>query len=163
MRELESKLVSIKAVETLSQELHKQGKKIVTTNGCFDLLHLGHIKYLREARNLGDVLIIGVNSDPSVRKLKGPDRPLTQQSARALQLAGLESVDYVVIFEEDTPERLLGLIKPAIHVKGGDYLPQNLPERKVVEAHGGKVVCVSLVAGYSTTKILERISKPSSS
>jgi rfaE bifunctional protein nucleotidyltransferase chain/domain len=157
MRKLESKVVPLKDVSKLAEKWRAEGKRIVTTNGCFDLLHLGHIRYLQEARSLGDVLLVGLNSDKSVKGLKGENRPLFPENIRALQLAGLESVDCVTIFSEPTPEELLQLVRPAVHVKGGDYRPEDLPEKKVVEKHGGKVHCVSLVEGFSTTKILERL------
>lgn len=157
LRSLEEKIIPKDKVAQVSEQLHKSGKKIITTNGCFDLLHLGHISYLDEARRLGDVLIVGLNSDSSVKKLKGPNRPICDEKTRAKQVAGLEAVDYVTVFEEDTPEALLALIKPSIHVKGGDYLPQNLPEAKVVERYGGKVQCLSMIEGYSTTKLIEKM------
>ena len=156
-RSLEEKLLTRDKLVKISKELRESGKQIVTTNGCFDILHLGHISYLIEARRLGDVLIVGVNSDTSVKKLKGKNRPICPELIRAKQIAGLESVDYVTIFNEDTPEQLLALIKPAVHVKGGDYLPDSLPEKNVVESAGGKVVCVSLIEGYSSTNIIEKI------
>lgn len=156
-RTLESKIVSRSEISRLSEKLKGQGKTIVTTNGCFDLLHVGHIQYLFEAKKCGDVLIIGLNSDDSVKNIKGPKRPIFPEKARALQLAGLESVDYVVIFPDDTPEKLLSLIKPHVHVKGGDYKPEQMPESKVVEAGGGKVKILGFIDGYSSTKILEAL------
>ncbi len=134
-----------------------QGKRVVTTNGCFDLLHLGHIEYLTEARALGDVLLVGVNSDASVKRLKGPSRPLNSELVRARQLASLECVDYVVIFEQATPEELIRLVKPAIHAKGGDYRVEDLPERHVVREGGGEIRVLSLVPGYSTTSLIEKL------
>lgn len=129
----------------------------MTTNGCFDILHWGHLQYLEKARELGSVLICLVNADASVKKLKGESRPINAEGIRARQLAALESIDYVVIFGEDTPEKILGEIRPAIHCKGGDYRPADLPETKVVEAGGGKVVCLPLAEGFSTTGLLEKI------
>ncbi|MSP18574.1 MAG: D-glycero-beta-D-manno-heptose 1-phosphate adenylyltransferase [Bdellovibrionales bacterium] len=157
IRSLEEKILSHAQITKISQELRSLGKKIVTSNGCFDLIHLGHISYLIEAASLGDLLIVGINSDASVKKLKGNDRPINCELTRAKQVAALESVDFVTIFNEDTPENILALIKPWIHVKGGDYLPANLPEKAVVEANGGKVICVSLVDGYSTTELIKKI------
>lgn len=157
LRSLQEKIISSSRLTQLARELKSSGKKIVTTNGCFDLLHLGHISYLLEARKLGDVLIVGINSDSSVKTLKGSNRPICSEMTRALQIAGLESVDYVTIFNEQTPEAMLSKIQPSVHVKGGDYLPENLPEKKVVEAYGGKVVCVSMVEGFSTTSLIEKL------
>ena len=125
----------------LSFSKQKQdGAVVVTTNGCFDVLHLGHLRYLQAARQLGDLLVVAVNSDSSVRQLKGENRPLVPEEERAEMLAGLECVDYVVIFPEETPIALLSELKPNIHVKGGDYKLEQLIERDVVEANGGKVI-----------------------
>lgn len=141
----------------LSKVVKDQGKRLVTTNGCFDLLHWGHIQYLNEAKALGDLLLVGLNSDASVKRLKGPSRPLNPELVRARQIASLECVDYVVIFEEATPEAFLEMVKPAIHAKGGDYRVEDLPERKVVEAGGGEVRVLSLVPGFSTTSLIEKL------
>ena len=134
-----------------------QGKKIVFTNGCFDILHVGHARYLAEARALGDLLVVGLNSDSSVRGLKGPNRPVVPEDERAEMLAHLESVDYVCLFDESRPDALIDVVKPHIHAKGGDYRPEDLPEAAVVRKHGGEVVVLSLVHGKSTTNIIERI------
>jgi len=157
IRTAESKQVRMEDLPALAHRLHLEDRKIVTTNGCFDLLHWGHLKYLQDARALGDLLICGVNADSSVKGLKGEGRPLVAEGLRALQLAALESVDYVVIFSEPTPNRFLELIGPAIHVKGGDYLEKALPEREVVEKGGGKVVCLPFVPGLSTSGLIEKI------
>lgn len=157
MRSIQSKVLLKNQVGSICSSLKKAGKIIVTTNGCFDLLHWGHLQYLEKARDLGDVLICAVNSDASVKKLKGPSRPINSECIRAKQLAALEAVDYVVIFEEDTPNQILDLIKPSIHVKGGDYRPEDLPEKSVVEKNGGKVMCLPLAAGFSTTSLIERL------
>lgn len=157
MRSIEEKIVPADKILGLCEKLRASGKKIVTTNGCFDLIHLGHISYLIEARNLGDILIVGLNSDSSVKQLKGPSRPIQSELIRAKQLAGLESVDFVTVFSDITPIPLLKVIKPSIHVKGGDYSPEQLPEKSTVEALGGKVVCVSVVSGFSTTDLFRRI------
>jgi rfaE bifunctional protein nucleotidyltransferase chain/domain len=157
MRSSESKVIAIDEIEALASQLRASGRRIVTTNGCFDLLHWGHLAYLNEARALGDVLICGVNSDASVRHLKGDSRPLISEHYRALQLAALEAVDYVTIFSEETPDKFLEKVKPSLHVKGGDYQPDQLPERKVVEAGGGKVVCLSLILGFSTTGLIAKL------
>lgn len=134
-----------------------RGERIVFTNGCFDILHLGHARYLMEARSLGDVLVVGLNSDASVRMLKGPDRPIVPQAERAEMLCHLRWVDYVCVFEEMRPNALIHVVKPHIHVKGGDYRPEDLPEAEVVRQYGGKVVIVPLVEGRSTTNIISRI------
>ena len=135
----------------------REGRRVVFTNGCFDLLHRGHIAYLNRAKLLGDVLIVGVNSDASVARLKGPLRPVNRLDDRMEVLAGLSSVDLVVAFEEDTPERLIELIEPDVFVKGGDYSVDMLPEARAVEAHGGSVAILDYVEDTSTTGILERV------
>lgn len=137
----------------------EQGKKVVFTNGCFDILHIGHISYLENAKKQGDILIVGVNSDESTRRLKGPTRPINSEKDRACMLSALKAVDYTVIFEEDTPEDLIAYLKPSIHVKGGDYKKEDLPETKIVEAYGGKVVILNFVEGKSTTNIINKINK----
>lgn len=145
--------------ELLSEvaELKANNLKIVTTNGCFDILHVGHVRYLSQAKEQGDILIIALNSDSSVRGLKGPDRPVNKEEDRAEVLAGLLAVDYVVMFSESTPVDLLAKIKPDIHVKGGDYDLNNLPEAKVIHENGGKVVFMPMVEGKSTTNIINKV------
>lgn len=141
-----------------SQRWRSEGKRLVTTNGCFDLVHYGHARYLAAARALGDVLVCAVNSDESVRGLgKGTDRPFFPERVRAYLVASLEVVDHVVIFPEATPVDLLNSLQPAIHVKGGDYNINDLPERETVERHGGKIQLIPLEPGYSTTSIFDRI------
>lgn len=135
----------------------EQGKKVVFTNGCFDILHVGHVSYLENAKRQGDILIVGVNSDKSTRRLKGPTRPINNENDRACMLSALKSVDYTVIFDEDTPEDLIAYLRPSIHVKGGDYKKDDLPETKIVEAYGGKVVILNFVEGKSTTNIVNKI------
>lgn len=139
------------------QNLKRDGRVVVTTNGCFDVLHLGHLRYLKAARQLGDCLVVGINSDTSVRQLKGENRPLVPEDERAEMLAGLECVNYVVIFPELTPVELLSKLKPNIHVKGGDYRLEQLIEKDVVEANGGRVVVGLNVPGKSTTNLIEVI------
>ena len=141
----------------LVEELKKQNKTVVFTNGCFDILHVGHLRYLNEAKRQGDVLIVGVNSDDSVKRLKGESRPINNQYDRAEMLCGLKAVDYTVIFEEDTPESLIGELKPSIHVKGGDYTKDDLPETKIVESYGGEVRILTFIEGKSTTNIVKKI------
>lgn len=136
---------------------HRAEKTIVFTNGCFDILHVGHVRYLEAARALGDCLVVGVNSDDSVRRLKGQRRPILPQHERAELLASLRCVDYVVIFPEDTPIDTIQILRPDIHVKGGDYQTDDLPETPYVQSYGGRVVCLPFVPGQSTTGLVERI------
>ncbi len=138
------------------QKLKKQNKKVVFTNGCFDLLHVGHVRYLEEAKKLGDFLVIGVNADESVKRLKGPTRPIQNQSDRAEILKALKSVDETVIFVEDTPENLIKQIKPDILVKGGDWSVDQIVGGTFVQSYGGQVCSLNFVDGKSTTKIIEK-------
>ncbi len=135
----------------------RNARRVVFTNGCFDLLHPGHIRCLEEARGLGDVLVVGVNSDASVRQLKGPDRPLILEQERAEILAALAAVDYVVVFDAPTPRELIARLLPDILAKGGDWGPDEIVGREEVEAAGGRVVSVPLAPGYSTTLLIDRI------
>lgn len=135
----------------------KQNKTIVSTNGCFDILHVGHVRYLQESKKQGDVLIVYLNSDASVKRLKGDSRPLNCEADRAEVLAALGCVDYVVLFEEDTPCDLIEIVKPDIHTKGGDYNPDNLPETEVIRRHGGELVFINFVEGKSTTSTIEKM------
>ena len=144
-------------LQAVARNLKNEGARLVFTNGCFDLLHLGHVRYLREAKKLGDILIIGVNSDASVTALKGPDRPYISELERAEILASLECVDYVCIFDELRPDNLIKLVRPDVHVKGGDYKANDLPEKKLVESLGGKVVVIPPIKGRSTTNIVAKI------
>ncbi|MFH1386455.1 MAG: D-glycero-beta-D-manno-heptose-7-phosphate kinase [bacterium] len=141
----------------IAKQLKNEGARIIFTNGCFDLLHLGHVRYLREAKKLGDILIIGVNSDTSVTALKGKPRPYVSELERAEILASLECVNYVVLFSELRPDNLIKTIQPHIHVKGGDYKVGNLPEKKLVESLGGKVIVIPPIEGRSTTNIVAKI------
>lgn len=133
---------------------------MVLTNGCFDLLHVGHLRYLQAARALGDLLVVGVNSDESVRQLKGESRPYRPESERAELVAGLECVDYVVIFPQPTAVELVQRVQPTYYAKGGDYTEQDLPESEAVVEQGGFVVILPLEAGHSTTLLVERIRNP---
>lgn len=135
----------------------ERGERIISTNGVFDVLHIGHVRYLQAARTLGDLLVVGINSDASTRRLKGETRPIVPEEERAELLAALACVDYVTIFDESTPEALLEVIRPALHTKGGDYQVDALPETAVVRRHGGDVVTLPYVEGRSTTDIIERI------
>lgn len=139
--------------------LKSQNKKIVFTNGCFDLLHVGHVRYLQEAKKLGDVLVIGVNSDASVKRLKGPTRPVQIEADRAEILAALGAVDFTVIFTEDTPLKLIEAVKPDILVKGGDWKIDQIVGSDFVIANGGKVMSLQFVDGKSTTKLIEKAQK----
>lgn len=152
-----SKLKSWQEIRRIISELKDQGQKIVFTNGCFDILHKGHITYLREAKALGDVLIVGLNSDNSVRRLKGATRPINNEQDRADLLSELTSVDYIVIFNEDTPYDLINYIKPDILVKGGDWKASQIVGSDIVKAAGGKVVSLKFLAGYSTSEMINRM------
>ena len=136
---------------------HEKQEKVVMTNGCFDLLHKGHVLYLEAARRLGDRLIVALNSDASVKRLKGENRPIMDESSRALVLASLSSVDWVVIFDEDTPEALIEALLPDILVKGGDYKVDEIKGAPAVLRNGGEVKLIDFVDGYSTTKAIEKI------
>jgi D-beta-D-heptose 7-phosphate kinase/D-beta-D-heptose 1-phosphate adenosyltransferase len=141
------------------QGLKERGKKVVFTNGCFDILHIGHVRYLEEARKLGDVLVVALNSDRSVRSIKGPSRPLTPEAERAEVLSALACVDYVVIFDEPDPLKLISSLVPHILVKGGDWTLESIIGREVVERAGGRVVIIPQIQGVSTSGIIERIVK----
>lgn len=153
----QNKIFHRNELASLLQQAKSESKVVVTTNGCFDVLHLGHMRYLQAARKLGDLLVVAVNSDDSVRQLKGENRPLIPEDERAEMLAGLECVDYVVIFHELTPIDLLSELKPDIHVKGGDYKLEQLVEKDVVEENGGKVIVGINVPGKSTTNLIKVI------
>jgi D-beta-D-heptose 7-phosphate kinase/D-beta-D-heptose 1-phosphate adenosyltransferase len=141
----------------LATRLREQGRRIVFTNGVFDILHPGHLRYLQHARSLGDALIVGLNADESVRRNKGPERPINPQDERAEILEALECVDAVVLFEEDTPDRIIKAIQPDILVKGADWGENAIVGRDTVEARGGRVVRVPIEQGYSTTEIIRKI------
>ncbi len=136
--------------------LQQQNKKVVFTNGCFDLLHVGHVRYLAEAKKLGDFLIVGINSDESVKRLKGPTRPIQNQQDRAEILKALEAVDETVIFTEDTPENLIKSVRPDILVKGGDWKVDDIVGGPFVQSYGGQVCSLTFIDGKSTTKIIEK-------
>ena len=155
------KIIPLEKLSEWRAAFRKSGKKLVVTNGCFDLLHIGHVTYLETARGRGDFLLVGVNSDASVGQLKGPDRPVNPEKDRAAVLAALASVDAVCIFTEKTAARFLALAQPDIYIKGGDYTIEtvNQEERQVVEQAGGKVLIVPLVPGKSTTALLQKISR----
>jgi len=142
-----------KAIENLK----RNKKKIVFTNGCFDIIHPGHISYLKKAKSLGDILIIGLNSDSSIKRIKGNKRPIFNEKDRLLIISSFYFVDIVTIFSEDTPYKLINLIKPDILVKGGDWTPENIVGRDIVESYGGKVLNIPYLEGYSTTNIINKI------
>jgi len=138
-------------------DLRRRGKRIVFTNGCFDLLHPGHLYTLSQAKSLGEVLVVGINSDASVKRLKGVRRPILNEAERVLLLSALEVVDYVTVFSEDTPLEMIRLLRPQILVKGGDWSPEAVVGREIVEEAGGEVVLIPYQADFSTTSIIERI------
>jgi D-beta-D-heptose 7-phosphate kinase/D-beta-D-heptose 1-phosphate adenosyltransferase len=149
------KIVPLDRAYALVDELKRQGHRVVFTNGCFDLLHPGHTRYLAEARKLGDVLLVAVNSDASVRAIKGPGRPILPEGERAEILAALECVDYVTIFSDLTPQALIARMLPQVLVKGGDWEPDEIVGRAQVEAAGGKVASIPAVPGFSTSAIIQ--------
>lgn len=151
------KVIEKDKVEDLISILKKQNKKIVATNGCFDILHVGHVRYLKKSKSFGDVLILGLNSDKSVRELKGEGRPINNENDRAEVLCALECVDYVVLFDEKSPKDLLAQIKPNVYTKGADYTLKTLPEADVILKNGGWVEFIDFVEGKSTTKIIDKI------
>jgi rfaE bifunctional protein nucleotidyltransferase chain/domain len=139
-------------------EAARTGRKLVFTNGVFDILHAGHVQYLQQAKDLGDILVVALNSDESVRMLnKAPDRPINHLEDRMTVIAALRCVDYVLSFSEKTPESLIKELKPDIHVKGGDYTPEQLPETKIVRSYGGEIIILPFLTGRSTTSVLEKI------
>lgn len=155
--DIKNKIKSREEMAEIRRNLDAQQKRVVFTNGCFDIIHRGHVEYLSAARNLGDVLILGLNSDDSVRRLKGEIRPLVPQYDRAMVMAALQSVDYVVVFDEDTPAKLIAELLPDILVKGGDYRLEDIVGRDSVEANGGSVRTIPFVEGRSSTNIIETI------
>ncbi len=157
MRHPKEKIVERERIGLLCQELRAEGKKVVFTNGCFDLIHRGHVEYLYFARKQGDVLVVGINSDESVRRLKGKGRPLSSLTDRMYVLASLEPVDFVVPFEEDTPYELIKDVLPDVLVKGRDYRPDEVVGRDIVEGRGGKLVLADYLEGYSTSGLIRKI------
>ena len=157
---MSSNVLTVEQLAERSAELAREGKRLVVTNGCFDLLHLGHVRYLEAARRLGDALAIGVNGDASVRSLKGEGRPLNNERDRAEVLAALRAVDYVAVFPEVRASRFLEQVRPAVYVKGGDYKPETLnpEEREVLARIGAEIRIIPFEAGYSTTGLVERMS-----
>lgn len=156
---MKEKIKGREELHRIIQDLKTKGKRIVFTNGCFDLLHIGHINYLEKARSLGDILVVGLNSDLSVQAIKGPLRPILPQEERAEILSGLWCVDYVTLFDEPTPLELISSLQPHILVKGGDWAKENIVGKEVVEGSGGEVVILPFVEGSSSTNIIETILK----
>ncbi len=151
-----NKIITLKNMIEERRRLKQQRQRVVFTNGCFDVIHAGHIKFLAEARSMGDRLIVGLNSDDSVGRLKGPRRPINTQSDRALVLAAMEMVDYIVIFEEDEPASLIEALLPDVLAKGSDW-QHYVSGRETVELHGGRVVLIPLLTGYSSTSTIARM------
>lgn len=152
-----AKILSAARLRERLVQRQRRGAKVVFTNGCFDLLHPGHVRYLRAARRLGDLLVVGVNSDASVRRLKGESRPLVRQADRCEVLAALEMVDYVTVFGDDTPYRLIERLRPDVLVKGGDWAADKIVGADLVRGRGGKVRSLRFAPGYSTTRLVRRI------
>ena len=152
-------LIDPNDIEKLCEILHRAGEKIVFTNGCFDILHAGHVRYLEKARSFGDCLVLGLNTDASVRGNKGPSRPINSELDRAKVVGALKSVDYVVLFGEKTAETIIAKVRPDVYVKGGDYTLETLPEAKIVQSYGGRVEFVQMVAGRSTTNVIKKIER----
>jgi len=159
MEKSAGKIASLSQAKSQVRAWQEHGLKVVFTNGCFDLIHLGHVDYLEKARQLGDKLVIGLNTDDSVSRFKGPERPLQDQNSRARVLAAMQFVDLVVFFNEDTPQTLISELIPNILVKGSDYLTENIVGADVVKKAGGEVKTIDFVPGYSTTRIVEKIKK----
>jgi len=154
---MKSKLKTWEEITSIIKELKSQNKKIVFTNGCFDILHSGHVQYLEEAKELGDILILGLNSDSSVKRLKGNDRPINNEIERATVLSALCTISHIVIFKEDTPYKLINHIKPDILVKGGDWKPEDIVGSDIVSSYNGEVKSLSYVDGKSTTDIINKL------
>ena len=154
---MSGKLKSLDELQAITAKARSDGEKIVFTNGCFDILHRGHLHLLREAKTCGDLLIVAVNSDKSVRGIKGPNRPILPEADRAELLAAMEMVDYVVLFDDPDPYRLIAALKPHVLAKGGDWTPEEIIGSDIVTRNGGKVAVIPYLKGFSTTEIIERI------
>lgn len=157
LEKIYDKILDDKSLDKKLNLWREEGKSIVFSNGCFDILHRGHVEYLSKAADLGDILIIGLNTDDSVRRLKGPSRPVNDEKARAVVLAALEFVDAIMFFEEDTPYNLIKRVQPDVLVKGKDYKAEDIVGYDIVTAKGGKVETIELVEGFSTTKTIEKM------
>lgn len=154
-----NKIKSVAALKKTVASLHKKGKKIVFTNGCFDILHKGHIKLFKKAKSLGDVLIVAINSDSSVKKLKGPKRPINSANDRAIILSSIIYVDFITIYKEADPGRIIEELSPDVLVKGGDWKRKNIVGKDIVESKGGRAYSIPLADGYSTSRLIETIAK----
>jgi len=152
------KIIAFSKAGALSSVLNAKHKKIVFTNGCFDILHAGHVKYLEKAKSLGDLLVLGLNSDCSVRGIKGPSRPIVSEKDRAAVVAALAAVDYVIIFGDPTPLKLIKALKPHVLVKGADWKVEDIVGADFVKSYGGRVAAIPLVKGRSTTRLIQRMS-----
>ena len=150
-------LIKREDLRALIDKIHNTGKTVVTTNGCFDILHVGHVRYLEKTKTFGDYLIVLLNSDKSVKSIKGPSRPINNEMDRAEILSALRCVDYVVLFDEDSPRNLLDEIKPDVYTKGADYTMETLPEADIMKKNGTRVEFIDFVAGKSTTKTIEKM------
>lgn len=150
-------VISRNVAKKFVHDLRRKGKKVIFTNGFFDIIHVGHVKFLEKAKSLGDVLMVGINSDKSIKLIKGKRRPLMSQQERAKLVSSLNCVDYVILFDEKLPSKILSELKPDIHVKGADYTIKKLPERKVINSYGGKIMLLPLIKGKSTTNIINKI------
>ena len=159
MEEVKDKIKDLPEGKSMVAKWKKDGQKVVFTNGCFDLLHLGHVDYLEKAKALGGKLVVGLNTDNSVSRFKGPNRPIQDQASRARVLASLQFVDMVVLFNEDTPLDLISALIPDVLVKGSDYLAENIVGAEVVKKNGGEVKTIDFVPGYSTSRLIDKIKK----
>ena len=159
MKNLDHKIYALASIRGQCQEWREAGKKIVFTNGCFDLLHYGHLHYLHQARDLGDILLLGLNSNASVKRLKGNHRPVKDEKSRIYLLAALSCIDALVVFEEDTPLKLIEQVQPDVLVKGGDWAVEEIVGSELVLARGGEVKCLDFIEGYSTTLLEQKIKK----
>lgn len=158
---LESKILKLEQLRKKLSSLKAEGKAVVFTNGCFDILHYGHVKYLEDAAARGDILVVGINSDSSIKRIKGKNRPIVNEKDRLRTVAGLQAVDFVVLFREDTPIKVIRAVIPDILIKGSDWSRKNIVGSEFVEANGGKVLTVKLVQGRSTTALINKIAKSS--
>jgi len=156
---MKSKIICLDELKSITTDLKSEGKVVVATGGCFDILHAGHVQYLEQAKTFGDVLILFMNSDSSVRRLKGAKRPIVSEEERAIVAAGLGCIDYVCLFDENTPEKVISEIKPDIWAKGADYEGKDIPESKIINGYGGRIAYISFVEGCSSTNIVEKIIK----
>ncbi|MDX2129281.1 MAG: D-glycero-beta-D-manno-heptose 1-phosphate adenylyltransferase [Chloroherpetonaceae bacterium] len=155
----DSSILLLSEAKALVKANQNKGKSVVFTNGCFDILHAGHVQYLQKARDLGDLLVVAINSDASVKRIKGEKRPINTEEDRAYVLKGLRSVDAVIVFDEDTPYEVIKALIPDVLVKGGDWAIENIVGKDIVEAHGGEVKTISFLAGRSTSNVIEKVLK----